>query len=303
MSGLLEEQARGLMDEAFQRLDRRDFEGALAVAEQLKAMRHSSAFDITAEVYAAQGQPDRAIAALEEGVRTAPGVWLLWQSLGNLLTREGELARAQEAYGRALACPQVDASSVHFNRGLAYARQQDYDEAHRCLGLVRGDHLRFKAQTFQVAVLVDGGRFADAEALAVRLLEGVPAGAEHLEDAARVEAYLGKAVLQGRGDRDAARQHARKALGMVPQDPVAMWLLRQLDGQRAAGASHWRLLVRVADRYEIRYDVVAETPQEALSFVEPFEPQGPLAVVEAESLQPRPEVLKGVYAVGGRQPR
>lgn len=228
-----ESAARAIMDEAFACLDRHDLAGATACARRLTDMRHSGAFEIMAEVYLTTGHVDKAIEILEDGVRNAPSVWLLWQSLGNALTQRADFLRAHEAYARALQCPMVDASSVRYNEALAFARQQRYQDALNSLELVDGDHLSYKAASFQLAVHNDMHHFDEVVRQAAPLLERDASGLE-AEDRARVHAQLARARLQGYNDVADARHHAEVAIRIFPHEPTARFVqsaLARLEAQ------------------------------------------------------------------------
>jgi hypothetical protein len=94
----------------------------------------------------------------------------------------------------------------------------------------------------------------------------------------------------------------------------AAWLIREVEGQVSETASYYRLLVRgqwhenVAPDFErphffTSFDVVADTPEEALEFARRFEPpqiQDSLALEEVERIEARPGDPKGVYSARGR---
>lgn len=218
------------MTEAFSCLDRGDISAAEQAAERLKAMRHSSAFEIRAEIHLMRGESDLAVAVLEEGVKAAPGVWLLWQSLGNAHTFGGRFPQAQEAYARALQCSSVDASSVHFNRGMAFARDRHFDDALEAFGLVTSTLLRHSAATFKLALYNDLHRFDQVVEQGSALLYEESSSAE---DRARIHAQLARAYLLGYDDREKARQHAEQAVGLWPHEPTARNVLGALERLQA----------------------------------------------------------------------
>jgi tetratricopeptide (TPR) repeat protein len=228
-----ENHARELMNQAFACLDRHDLNGAREIARQLANMRHSGTFEIMAEVFMMAGDLEKAIELLEDGTKTAPTVWLLWQSLGNAYTQHGDFEKAQQAYGQALRCPQVDSSSIHFNRGMAFARDRRYPEALEAFALVTSSQLAHKARSFQVSVHNDMHRFDLALELGKQLLEEE---ARDPEDRARVHAQLGRACLQGYNDLESARRHAEVARKMWPPEPTAAFVLRALDQVEARRA-------------------------------------------------------------------
>jgi len=289
------EQAESLMKEAYGLLERMEFDRAIEVGEALKSLNHSSAFDVLAEAHAGKGQPEKAIAILEEGVKTVPNVWLLWQFLGNLRAQMGDFERAHEAFGRALVCHHVDRSTVHFNRALAYARQNDYGEALACLRLVDSEPLIGKARSFMVAVLVDLGRLDEAADTGRPLL----ASLTDPEDLARVHAHLSRASLT-RGATEEARESALAAIRALRWEPAAMYVLRQIENRTSDASSYYRLMIEGHEAdgrpFMGTYDVVADSPEKAFEYVRAFEPNE-VTHRDTRIIDRRTGVLHGVYGM------
>src|SRR6185295_8730093 len=97
-----------LMQKGFALLDAHQYKEALEMGRQLQRMRHSSAFEIMALAYLGLDQLPKAIATLEEGVRAAERVWLLWELLGNCYSDEGRYDAAEKAYQTALSKERCD---------------------------------------------------------------------------------------------------------------------------------------------------------------------------------------------------
>jgi len=300
----MDSQAQQLMHEAYAALDRGQPDRALQIAGELKQMRHSSSFDIQAESLAALGRWDDAIAALEEGVRAAPDVWLLWQSLANLYVQRDRYPEAHAAYGRALVAPKADKSAVHFNRALAYARARNFEEASHVLDLVTDDALRIRARSFKAAALNDLGRHEDAEEVARQTIEealALPPSAELQEDRARLHGQLARALF-ALHDRDGAATEAARALDIHKSEPTALFVVRALRDARSAGAFHFQARLRGTwpggRRFEVACDAVAETAEEILEYCLALEPPGTeLEILTSSPMQPRPNVPKGIYGI------
>jgi tetratricopeptide (TPR) repeat protein len=224
---LLDDKAEQLMQQAFSLLQRGRYDEALDLALELKFLHHASCFDIMAEAYLGRGQADQALQALREGVRVVPKAWLLWQSLGNLLTQMGDFASAHEAYGRALVCPHADRGVLHFNRALAHAQAQSFTEALACLDLVDGAHMRLKAAGIRLALLNDLKRYHEVAALAESVTAQLPVEPDP-GDLALVYAQWALACWKGDAQAEQARAHATFALSLNPDESVASGLLRAL---------------------------------------------------------------------------
>jgi tetratricopeptide (TPR) repeat protein len=76
----------------------------LRIGYRLTGLNHSSGYEILALAYAGLKMPNKAISTLEEGVRLAPSVWLLWELLGNQYSDQGGYRDAQRCYSESVAC-------------------------------------------------------------------------------------------------------------------------------------------------------------------------------------------------------
>src|SRR5688572_5527241 len=116
------QRATALMQKGFSFLDAHRYEDALKVGENLKKLRHSSAFEILALAYLRTGKLSKAIAILEEGVIRANRVWVLWELLGNCYSDGGRYSKAEKAYAEALRRENCDDDVIHLNRAIAFNR-------------------------------------------------------------------------------------------------------------------------------------------------------------------------------------
>ncbi len=192
---------------------------------------------------------------------------------------------------------------------LAYAAQGRLEEAVRVLeeGVEKAPRAWLNWQLLG-SYRSDLGRFAAAEAAYERALT--------CPDVEPSSVRLNQAILAYRqGD-------PRKALGFAgliddPElrfHPDLLAMIREIHGLRSGAAQYFRLVVhgripetsperREAQGFYSTYDVVADTPDEALGFVRVLDTRGPAAdwaVHEAKAVETRPDDLKGVYWAGGR---
>jgi tetratricopeptide (TPR) repeat protein len=114
--------AHDLMSEAFEAMNLGKPEAALKIAKKLRRMRYSGCFEIQALAYADLGDPSKAISVLREGTTKCPGVWLLWQLLGNKLSDAGRFEEAFEAYERGLSTGEPNFESLNLNYAIALLR-------------------------------------------------------------------------------------------------------------------------------------------------------------------------------------
>lgn len=307
MSGKLDK-AKSLADEAFEALEDGDLRSALKLGRRLEKMRYSAAFEIQALVYAEEGKLRKAIAVLERGVKKAPTVWLLWQLLGNYRSDQGQWDKAFRCYRQALDCPTVDASSVHLNQAIALGRCGKYDEALSILDLVTNPDLRWRAASRRLAMLNAAGRFSGCISLAQSLL-----GSEQDEspETASIYSELAFAFWKLSGDPEPALAHAWKALALDKKDETAAWIVREADSLYSSNARHIQVMIcgrwthpiegeTSPPGFFVNYQVVADTPEEALEFIRRFEPEGvrdSLSIEEFKIKKPARDLPKGVYEI------
>lgn len=167
-------EAEALMDRGWELLRRNNAQEALKVGKRLEAMRYSGGFEIQALALCDLRRRREAIAVLEKGVETVPGVWLLWQLLGNYRSDEGDYEGAFEAYDRALDCD-CDPTHVQYNYANALTRAGRWAEAlERLESLTDADleeadpPLAGHIVNVHEAALRELGRGEEADALAER---------------------------------------------------------------------------------------------------------------------------------------
>lgn len=225
---------------------------------------------------------------------------------GRALLGDGEIDEALRVAGRL--------HGMRYSGGfeltaLSYAAQGRLDEAVRVLeeGVEKAPKAWLNWQLLG-SYRSDLGRFAEAEAAYERALT--------CPDVQPSSVRLKQAILAYRqGD-------PRKALGLagLVDDPELRFhsdllaMIREVHGLRSETAQHFRLVIhgripetsperREAQGFYCSYDVVADTPDEALGFVRALDTRGPAAdwtIHEAKAVEPRPGNLKGVYWAGGR---
>ncbi|MCP4591619.1 MAG: tetratricopeptide repeat protein [bacterium] len=206
-------------------IEDQNYEEAIKAGEQLKASRHTSAFEILALAYAGLGDLEQAIETLEDGVQKGPSVWLLWLMLGNCRSDAERYSEAHEAYEQALRCPVVEESSVHLNASIAMSRENRLQEAKEELSLVIDPELQPRAKVHLLGIINDEGRYEDAIRDGEQMLtwlESVDADTDTLAEA-RVQ--LGRAHWEGRRSRERALGLAWDALEYCRAYGHALWLI------------------------------------------------------------------------------
>ncbi len=168
-----------LLNEAHSALRNGDLDRAEALGEKLLEIRHSSGFEILA--LAAQDREDlpKALEILKRGLRQAPGVWLLWQLLGNTRSDLGDLAGAREAYTRALGCPGVWVPSIEGNLAILDVREGEIERALARLDNlppIDDEGLSAHVLDLRLSILRERRDERSADAQYIRLIIEVPTG-------------------------------------------------------------------------------------------------------------------------------
>ncbi|ALS63949.1 tetratricopeptide repeat protein [Pandoraea apista] len=315
-----------LMAEAFAHLEAGDPESALEIGKRLESMQYSGAYEVQAMAYADMDEMEQAVAVLEAGVAHAPGVWLLWQLLGNYRSDLGRFPAAVEAYEAAGNCaPDEDLVIVDFNHANALARHGDFASAQTRLDRV-----------LESPHLAQAGRAFIENAIALRMhlfnAQGEPKAAIttyealHKQEAddegshvsmADVVAELSLAYKQT-GENDKALASALEAVQLYKWSDAALWALRAARDAQSDTARAMHLIVEgqwyeplededpdgPAPEFVTTYDVVADDEAEALRLIAECEPpqvRESLRIVETHPVDHEdesPTPYKGVYATG-----
>jgi tetratricopeptide (TPR) repeat protein len=115
--------ASKLFGRAMKAIQREELAEAERVARELHSLRYSGAFEIDALVALARDDLPAAERHLEKGLEVAPGVWGLWQLLGNVRSDLGRFDDAADAYREALTCEGASAESIRLNCAILDMRR------------------------------------------------------------------------------------------------------------------------------------------------------------------------------------
>ena len=308
------------INEAFDCIDAGDYDSAIRIGRQLKEQRPAWACEIIAIAHGGKGDTERAIAVLEQGVAEQPDVWRLWQLLGNFYSDRGEFEKCHDAYHRGFGCTEADESSIHLNFAIALIRQENYVDALHHLNGVTDPQIKLQALDMRLEVFNRLEWHTHAIELGRRVTSTYhvdesdeDSDEDSVQAMAKVHAELGLALWLGRQDGDEALECAWRAIGMHKGQHTAMWLVRELDGETSPSAFYYQLTIRgtwmapvdcdgvwQVPEFVATYEVVADTPKEALDLVASFEPSEVRASLEIEACQVVEECHdqpKGVYVV------
>ncbi|MCI0567489.1 MAG: hypothetical protein L0Z52_04745 [Acidobacteria bacterium] len=297
------------MEEAFEALAGHDTKRALRIGRELKKLRHSSNFEIMALAHVADGQTEQAVAVLKEGVGAAPTVWRLWQLLGNCYSDLERFQESHAAYGRALGCPGADASTIQLNRAIALEREERHGEAIQALSDVSAEDLRLRRIAMTIDLLNALGRHSEARILGEEAARIDAPEEEDRASLASIYAGLGRAIWEERRRSEEALGWAWKAVALEKDEATALWLIREIAHRQSPSARYMRLLVRgrwnesiTGDEeppgFYVTYEVVADSREEAMQMIRPFEPAAireSLSLERCDILEKAPDQPMGVY--------
>jgi tetratricopeptide (TPR) repeat protein len=285
-----------------------DPDGALKVAAQLEELRYTATFELAALAHVQRGDLDAAIAVLRRGLEIAPLAWPNWQLLGNTLSDLRRYEEAALAYEQALECPDARPSSIRLNQAILASRRGMPDQALMYLDQVQEPALALPATGVRVQALVEAGRSDEALRIGEALLDDSPS--DEPQQLACLAAAVGKARRARGATPEAILAFALDALDRYDRNnPQLLALIRAADNQRSPRSRHFRLTVdakipfrdplsRMGKGYVVTYDVVAESIEQALGFVERMESpavRGNLQVDEHEIIDDSPGDPQGVY--------
>lgn len=307
---------------------------AVAVGKRLirKYADFTGGYELAARGYDDLGRRKRAVRILERGVARRADAWRLLESLAIRYSDLGRLAEALVVLDRALALVS-DTATLHYNRALVLARMDRPEPAlHATLRALEIDPNLTRASLLAAALECAAGRLDVArerlEATIARLLAQEPPDDE---EAALSDAYRALAEIElAHHHRDRALELFWKAIAYEKDNAAARYWVRELSGERNDASCYWRVVLRgrwpegkMPSRERPRcavslagesspaktavagvhvfttlYDVVAESPQEALELIRPFEPPEvrPSLQVESAKIMKRSVAdPKGVY--------
>jgi len=300
-----------LIFEGFGALEIGEFERALRAARELREMEHVAAFEIEARARWGLEDHEQAIQVLEEGVEIAPEVYVLWDYLASYLSDEGRYEEALQAYYRSRSCEDAPEGAVDFNIAVIYQRQGRHE---RALALID----TIPPTDALPLIVLDGarcfslnevGKNADAMTRAAAILNQIGEDDDvDPEAVARIMSEHAYALLI-LGIHEAAYLEAIEAVEFDKANSRAAWLIREISDERSPDAKAWRIVVEGkwpqpfndSEKdygFFANYTVVADSADEALEYVRPFEPEEvrfTLKINSAVDLEPQPEAQKGVY--------
>jgi Flp pilus assembly protein TadD len=307
--------AKRLYDDARALVDAGKNEQALAIARRLRKVHWSGAFEIEGLAYSHLGRHEDAVRVLKEGLKLAPGVWLNWHLLASCLSDLGRFEEALAAYERAEECEGADRNSVDLNRAIVAMRMDDFARALELLDspmAFDSEAMRLRAVECRVTSLFKLGRVSEAEEIAAHELEAWRASEHDGEppyDIGEMALTLGR-IRMDRGEDHGPLLEQTLEWWRITRHERLLWLIRELLSLHSPEAQYFQLVLHgrippewhaeaAAQGFWTAADAVADTPQEAVTFIAQLHGLGPgieWIIDEAEAVEPRPDDPKGVYA-------
>jgi tetratricopeptide (TPR) repeat protein len=311
--------ADDLMSEAFEALDLGKPEAALKIAKKLGRMRYSGCFEIQALAYADLGEPSKAISVLREGTDKCPGVWSLWQLLGNKLSDAGRFEEAFEAYEKSLRTDNRSLESLSVNYAIALLRSGQAIEARErirpILEASRFQKLGGSLRARILAVELEALRKLDKRDSAVAFFEAI--GDENFGDDAGAEPSMlwseyARSLFEIGRYHDAERAAVRSVRFNVRHEGALSYLREIRRKPASSQTNHYQLVVEgdwsnpsdnvdeKSTGFFVSYSVCADSEEEAFRFVTELQPDEAknLRISEAK-LANRVTEPKGVYSASG----
>jgi tetratricopeptide (TPR) repeat protein len=304
-----------LADTGFALIREGNYEEALGIAGELEELRFSAAFDIAAQAHSGLGDLQKAVETLERGVAKAPTCWLNWELLGSCRSDMGDYSGAEGAYEQALTCPAPSEDSIRLNQAILANRRGNHAQALNYLDMVGEPGLSLRAAVARITALEGMGRIDEALSVADACLAKEWEEEDVSEWLSYIAASQGRMRLGKGCSPNSVRRSAMNALEEFGSDGDLLALIRDIDGCYSTEAQYFRLLIHAkvaadqsmhqeAKGYFVSYDVVAETPERALVWVQEFEcadsVPATLCIEEEEVLEERPGDPMGVYWRSGR---
>ncbi|MFT4646944.1 MAG: tetratricopeptide (TPR) repeat protein [Glaciecola sp.] len=295
----------------FQQLRDGEFEDALDTATKVEELRASAGFEIAAQAHANLGDPEAAVEVLERGVREAPNAWPNWQLLGNLYADVGRFDAAEDAYRDALQCEHVWSESIHLNQAILLGQQGHHERALTALDTIKDDDLQFEIASARMNALFCTDKMDEALALAETILVQEPQTASD-EDAWYFISVVDMRIRMAQGlAAEEVRDRALALLVEYPENDHVLALIRDTRDEHSREAKYFRLVIQgnsldspaSVEGFYVPYDIVADSEEEAMTFIEEVESLtgfNHLEIEESEILSPKVRDPKGIYRAGTR---
>ncbi len=115
-------------DKGIQLLERKDYERAAKIGDELIKLSYSGGFEIKALCLYEEGKKSEAIRLLERATQRYPKVWILWSYLGEYYSNEGRYQDALAAFHQ-FRSSGGEHETAQYNIAVVYGRMEKYEQA------------------------------------------------------------------------------------------------------------------------------------------------------------------------------
>lgn len=310
-----------LMAKANEHIDAENFKAALKIGKQLEKLKFTGAFETQALAYSAMGKKKKAIKILEEGIKIAPDIWLLWQLLGNYYSDIGKFDQSQKSYENGLKTKNPDKVSLLYNYANMLERWEKFDAANIYLTQL------FESENFgnadkELATLCFSLRIGlynklkkyDLAREAFKACLQHPSYSdEYSEGVSRVLSAYATTLFETQQNNE-AEETVLCSLRHDRHNKDAQYLLREIRAHSDdyANAKYMRIMVhgkwfepdvgeKMPQGFFTTYDVVADDEDEAAKFIKEIEPKkirDSIKIEEVKILKSHKQP-KGIYKTTG----
>jgi tetratricopeptide (TPR) repeat protein len=260
--------------------------------------------------YLRLGLLSKAIATLEQGVAKAPQAWILWELLGNSYSDAERYREAEKAYQGGLLQENCDPHVIHLNRAIAFERAGNLKQAWSAIQKVDSTRLSRMADEVRIRVSCALGNKRRALRIAHNLCrQPIPVENRDSRRESSILTTCARVLKAAPKARRKARGLAYQAIGLNPANNEALALIRELDNNRAIGASLFKLLIhgiwneplgkaKTPPGFFRSCQVRAKNQATAIRYARQFFPprvRSSLLVEEASNLPSHDIDLDGVY--------
>lgn len=298
----------GLIDRGYKQLAQGNFDAALTTGEKLIAKGEPEGYVVKSCAMIAFDEIDAAIALLEDGLIDFPDAWALHYQLGGAFAAADRYEEAILALRQAATYEDAEGASIALSIAKTHIMQEDFEGALEALsGNQDWGDLELDRIIMQLSALFALERWSDILAFtgAMLLEDGEDFVATYGEEsAAHMFAVRAMALLKAKDQKRAALNIAWDVLRTLPDERIALAVIREANGQRSPFSKLFALQCDVTVEGEEpflgQYLVIADTLADAFNFVVEYEAQitgGEAVLAEHSEAGAMPDEPHGVVEV------
>ena len=306
-----------MIQTAREHMDLAEYDEAESLADELLQEEAEEGFPLKAGIYALKEEPEKAIELLKEGIDKNPESWRLKLELGNLYGQLGDTSIAMTIFDEALTMPGVESHWIELNRGIAFLKANQVDEALNHLQQI--DHPAAINEAFSVQLeILD---MINRQDLIINMAEdeqpllSPPESTDDMQTLANIYGRIATAFWYVQEENESSiQQYLQTAKDLDRTNDQVLWLIREMDQEYSDEAHIYEILLQgevvVMDEEEAEhsipftsvYVVLEDSPEQALERIKDYEieaiDKSSLEVIEITSETNEEEEPLGIYIVG-----